>query len=737
MYSERVTADQLAAAQAVIDRRPRKTDRYQLERIPLHRIDPVVAHFNNLLDDAGNLDATKRPKGLTQREREIVEGQRIVCKLDYNYFVTHYWWIKSYLGLMRLQPNIAQQIDISIWAEHEEKFWPILIFELKARQLGKSELYQSAIGHRVCFYHHTQALVASSDPEKSRLLADEKVGRGISALPWWLRPASIPSEPYKSGEVFWEFPDLDSVIILQHGTQRSGLARGTTTAIFHLTEFSEFNNAAELVDASLLYSVHEDPMTFGCIEGTAKGDSGWGRKRWEAAKQLWPQGMSRLRPNFTPWFTGTDLYPTPGWLHMHPIPTTWKPDELTEGHARKSNEYVAQHETLQRVLGSGWTMNREQQWYWHASRREAEELDELEGFMGELAANDIDCWQASGYSIFSPQTLLRVSNTAKSLALYEGKPAVFAIVGHEIPQMYEPVPSQIDRDRKPIKLVSTLALSMRSLIFHLYPLHFEGFTAHHELNRLYVWEMPTKVNDYGIGSDLGEGIGRDRSVAEVLRKGTIAVPSMQVAEFAANNMNTIEFAPILFAVGLFYSVRSGPAAFTQPLMAIEGQAGGYATQEQLRKWGWSNFPDWRGARDQRKPHAGNRIGWVTTGWNRDEIIARPAKYIKSGDLIVNSPYLISEMQTLKRADGARRIEASQGHFDDRWFAFGIDFINLHMDTDLYRGEHSTWEQSEEQASLAAEQATASLQPDLTSWRILPVPSGTGTTGAFDDPERFW
>jgi intein/homing endonuclease len=1093
VYSQQVTRDQLAAAQAIIDRRPRKTDRFTLTPCPLNRIDALIQHFDDLLDETGQLDRHKRPKGLTDGERHLVERERILCKLDFLYWSSRYAWIKSTLGdtgvsIQRFNPNVAQQADIMIWAEHEEKFWPILMLELKARQnAGKTTLWQIAIAHRVQFYAHVNALMGSSDPEKTRKAADDKIGRVLQSQPWWLLPDDI--QYYQSGEIYCKIPSRDTSLTIQHGTQRSGVARGDTVDVFHLTEPAEYNNPEEIIDASLLNTIHENPMTLGCIEGTAKGDTGWLMNKWEVAKRLWPR-ISKLRPHFTPWWVGTDVWPTRTWLHNHPVPEDWQPDELTRGHAAKAAAYAANDYVLRRLLGEHWTMPREQQWFWEASRIEAEETDTLEKFLeerpgddtecvasntkiatnlgitsiqdasvasrcehGELEqwahkgqrqtvklvtelgrqliatpehlistsrgewkpigklspgdlialsppifadsyyvhkwnwtpaseisividetvgrflgyfmgdgsfsgdelsvacdAKDVDviedcataieyiigraphfkriggmvrvrcsnvkwfpildsldcltvtrlesgkragtlaskrkvhvpaciwkspssviraflsaliecdghahkdiprvrffskyeefvrdiqllllgfginsistasrkigpndrvytgrwldigaafanrfyeqigfigkrksngkrrttqrinnsyrtglvdkvssvvphgivdvydvgvkdshcfgangilvhnCFQSVGYSIFGPQVILKVSGNAKPLALYQHKPAVFAIVGHEIPKAFEPPPSQIDRDRKPIKLVSNLAFNLPSLTFWLYPLHFDGFNQHHEMNRLYVWEMPTRTSDYGIGADLGEGIGRDRSATEVLRKGTMSAPCMQVAEFAADNMNTLEFAPVLFAIGLFYSQRPGPAAFAQPLMAIEGQAGGYATQEQLRKWGWSNFPDWRGARDQRRPRPGNRIGWITTGWNRDEIIARPAKYIKSGDLIVNSPYLISEMKTLKRAEDSRRIEASRGHFDDRWFAFGIGFINLHMDTDLYRGELSTWEQSEQQASLAAEQAAVSLQPDLTSWRILPTPNDAGITGPYD------
>jgi hypothetical protein len=60
VYSQKITREQLAAAQHLIDSRPRKTDRYSLTRIPLSQMDQTIAHFNALLDDDGNLDAKRR-----------------------------------------------------------------------------------------------------------------------------------------------------------------------------------------------------------------------------------------------------------------------------------------------------------------------------------------------------------------------------------------------------------------------------------------------------------------------------------------------------------------------------------------------------------------------------------------------------------------------------------------------------------------------------------------------------
>lgn len=78
--------------------------------------------------------------------------------------------------------------------------------------------------------------------------------------------------------------------------------------------------------------------------------------------------------------------------------------------------------------------------------------------------------------------------------------------------------------------------------------------------RLRMWERPDDNEHYVIGVDAGKGVGRDRSVIEVLRKGTKYRPDEQVAEFACLAPQSLVRTPD--GVVEIQDVRVGDRVFT-------------------------------------------------------------------------------------------------------------------------------------------------------------------------------
>src|SRR5690242_16114480 len=75
--------------------------------------------------------------------------------------------------------------------------------------------------------------------------------------------------------------------------------------------------------------------------------------------------------------------------------------------------------------------------------------------------------------------------------------------------------------------------------------------------RLIMWDAPERSANYAIGVDVAEGVGRDRSVIEVVRIGDIKRPDEQVAEFASDYHDPIDLAPVVAELGRFYSGADG------------------------------------------------------------------------------------------------------------------------------------------------------------------------------------
>lgn len=218
MYSQKITAEQV--------RKVSKQLGFQLEYHSTQKIDEQIKRLNEIMGDDGRL-----VRALRDDEKKFIINERWLSKLDFRYFLTRYCFILHFEGgqIIRFNPNIAQSLVLDVWAELEEQKVAIMIQQLKARQLGVTTLTEMAVQHRTQFYKHTNSLIASSDPDKSRKMAG-MIDRCYENEPWWLRPELTS---YRAGELM-EYGGLDSGISIQHGAQFTGLGRGSTPNVAHL-----------------------------------------------------------------------------------------------------------------------------------------------------------------------------------------------------------------------------------------------------------------------------------------------------------------------------------------------------------------------------------------------------------------------------------------------------------------------------------------------------------------------
>src|SRR5207244_12554118 len=112
---------------------------------------------------------------------------------------------------------------------------------LKARQLGVSREISLAQEHRIQFYPHINAVLASSTPIKTGKLSDMMMVTW-EHQPHWLLPAfaggPMDAAQRSGGECF-EL-ETGASVTLQSGSQVSGIARGTTPTVVHISELAEF-----------------------------------------------------------------------------------------------------------------------------------------------------------------------------------------------------------------------------------------------------------------------------------------------------------------------------------------------------------------------------------------------------------------------------------------------------------------------------------------------------------------
>lgn len=729
MYSPKVVKSRLERLRPVIEQQLRSlkvlktSERFEFTYHSSDYIKEVISHLDLLVDPN---TGTTLIRPLSSEEIHFIRNERAICQCDFRYYATRYAYIQHWEGghLALFKPNKAQEIALSQWAELEELARAIFIQVLKARQLGMSTLIEIAIAHRVQCFPYRIAVVGSSNPKQSEKMA-RMMERVWDHMPWWLMPEKTR---HKVGELV-AFGRQSSSVSIHHGSQQTGIARGDTVTEFHLSELAEYLDPINLVDDSLFRAAHENPWSFGVLEGTGKGRNDWWHKTWMASKRGYWKGRAKLCPMFLPWYIGTDLYPTETWLRARPIPHDWIPLSTTTNHAKKAKVFVHRSPHLRKHLGDNWSLPREQMWYWEVDRKEHEEKNNLAGFYSEMPADDYEAFQARARSVFSIEMMAEKRDGAGR------KPpvGVFGIIGSpsEISMDKHPERREIDHNLPPINIRAKWLSTGSKHDYQLVPIRLD-FAYKDPLGKLWIWELPEEGEDYGIGVDPSDGVGADRSAIEVIRKGTYYRNDGQVAEYASSRMGALDLWPLLLAIGTLYSPpRKNQRAddlTRQAKMVIEcNQGTGESCQLEIRKRGWNHLHIWLRYDDRKiNQSRARKVGWYTTSWSRPMMLDYFIKASKDGWLDINSMELLEEMADFEQNDKTMKLQHSQGKWDDRIFAIGMVFFSLHvMET---RGQLPNLAlQRQEQADLIAmaPKYSVGLQ-GLSNFQPHNVPAGYGS-----------
>jgi len=608
-------------------------------------------------------DTGKLSRALTLEERAWTKHEQARCTADFRYWSTRYAKINDKANrLVDFTPNIAQNIILDMWSELEEQQLAIMMLQLKARQAGVTTLTELAIAHRVQFYPDVNAVVASADVQKSDKMA------GIIRLAWDHEPWFLMPERTRNTLRLVEFGKLNSGLSVQHGAQMSGIARGTTPSVVHLSEVASFIDGEILIEASILRAFHETPWHFFIQESTADGLYGYWPKKWREARDGWPQQRSRFMPAFLPWFISRDLYPTEAWLRKQPIPNGWEPTALVKAHAERARLYVASEPRLRKYLGFSWRMPIDQQWYYEAEYESARASRRLNLFLQEMPADENEAFQASNESAFDQDVVTMYANETSA------KPP-WGVFGFEcsedlLGRKHQASLREIDPSRPKIRIRAGTDRDPVDML--LVPLKFEGYTV--KDGRFYVW-LPPNVNDeFGMGVDTAYGVGEDETVCEVLKKATLLSGPEQAAEFASAYMSADTVWPIALAIATWYSPTGRQCRAT-----IECRGTGDGTQIAMRKHGWSNFHPWVHYDNRRiRPREGAKIGWYTNAATRQLLMDWIISALNDRWLVIHSPFFVNQMKALSRDEFKQSFRADYGGHDDRILALGMILVSMHI-----------------------------------------------------------
>lgn len=193
--------------------------------------------------------------------------------------------------------------------------------------------------------------------------------------------------------------------------------------------------------------------------------------------------------------------------------------------------------------------------------------------------------------------------------------------------------------------------------------------------RLVIWDPPEMKASYVLGVDVAEGVGKDRSVIQVLRRGDLKRPDEQVAEFVTDYHDPLDLSPIINAIGRFYRDDDGDEA----LVIVEANGLGDGVILDLNtRLEYGNLFRWK-VYDKLTNLETNRLGWWTNRTTRPKLIARGLHALVKKDLIMHSEELFKEWKWFQRDHFMAKAAAISGRHDDRVMALLMAHWAAHDD----------------------------------------------------------
>lgn len=620
-----------------------------------------------------SIDVTKRLT--SQRLKEIrrwIENEQIVCSIDSHYWETRYAFICDEKGeIFQFQNRVSQQIFDAVIAHFEDMEVAIEIFVLKARQLGISTKTALKFLHRLLFKGNTQAVMASVQADKSEL-----IGRILTICyercPWWLVPQRTTERVGK----MMGFSN-GSILSIQSGMQATGIAQGWTPTCVHISEIGDVPNPKKSIEEGLLRATHPTRNMFQIHEGTGNGNTGWQADTWRTMKEDFPRGCARFCPLFLSWPLATDLYPPQDWLKKFPIPEDWRPCEEARKHVRKAEFYIRSTPFLAKVCGEDYIMPRHQQWFWEFNYRAAVKSRTQRVWMSQMPADDYEALTGKNDLVFEPE-VIEVQNRDR-----ERTYKIYAIVGGQIDEGFEPDESQIDYDDDRITIEWTSHREQHYSWTLIPLLPFDEADEHSSFDKLLVFEEPKEGRNYTIGIDTADGLNKDdedRAVCNVTQSATGNYPDVQVAELSSIRINPPQMVGFAAALGAWYGAKCRDPRGVK-FVIEQRMKPGDDCQLQLKLMGFT----WqhrmiRYDGKKVKENDSNKEGWFSGQWSVSFMTQRFVDAIKNGWYKVNSPYMIRECGDYERkiaAGGKTKLEHQDGKHDDRIRAGAMAYISRH------------------------------------------------------------
>ena len=410
MYSARVIASNVEKYE--------KKAGHRLVRIENDRRDGWRAHLEQ--KRAKFEDSASFESSLTKEERLFIRNERVMCSLAFDYWC-HYAtiqrdgggitnfdhpWESTRILLAFIASIEEEQHDAIARGEMTPYVMPeqtkpavpgILIVNNKSRQMASTTLGRLITNHRTTTQTQRRALAASVDDDKIQEMYDrDKLC--YDNLPFYLKPELL----YDEKRQHIHFDGLNSRILYQVSSQKSGVGTGRQIDLHHLTELSTWQNP-QVVELDFFPAIPRSIHTFGWEESTPYGRGNW----WHQWSENVRKGkVDRWRYKFIPWYAELSKY-------RSLPPEGWQPSAVALLHAQKV------HDTSAQFVGRTVMLPRENLHWWDTTRQTYKDGGKLNFFYTSYSATPEESFQHASVSAFAADFLEELRLSVRPGMAYE------------------------------------------------------------------------------------------------------------------------------------------------------------------------------------------------------------------------------------------------------------------------------------------------------------------------------
>lgn len=458
----------------------------------------------------------------------------------------------------------------------------------KARQLGMSAYVLARFTAKCLSKKNTRAVVISHDKESTQ--------RMLARVHYYLNHLRGPKAIIKNASKNeLTFPKTNSMFYIGTAGSRK-FGRGDTITDLHCSEIAYWEDPKSLV-AGLFQAVPRESGEI-IIESTGNGTGNYYHRACMRAYE----GIGRFKLHFF------------DWLQAEEYRVRLSEDEKT----RLANDLKKEWEEPE-LMARGLTLEQ------IAFRREKlEEFDfDMQRFKAEYPLTIDECFQASGYSIFS----------------------VVPYIPRPDWQQFD-VYGSLDTDVTRWKPMSDIQIAQR---------------ANSEMPKVGFWALldvwKHHASRYAIGVDVGAGVRRDRSVIEVVD----IFSWEQVAEYVVDNVSPDILSKVIIGLGhhyndAFVTVETNNHGAVTLLKLLEG----------FPKEGIKGYPMHLLYMNDKTGDSLLSYGYKTTARTKPILIGNLRKDFLEG-FRIHSPMLKDELSTYVEDENGK-LGAAEGCFDDRVIA---------------------------------------------------------------------